>query len=682
MDHSFPLLTQRLKRQFQDSEECFSSFLRILDENPGSCDEVWLATDYGFPSLKKHEESARKLLSKAEALRKRGIKVSFQVSNTIGHGEYMSSMDCSGLVYENSPARRLVGHDGKVANYCFCWRGEYVRQYLLEQVRLYARYIQPYCVYVDDDFRAQNHFPVQYGCFCEDCLTAFGKRVGRQFDRESLVKELNEGDLAIREAYVAFLRESLSELLYEMFAVIHEESPETEGGLQHGLYGGYTGFGYEHLFDAIHKATGERPVHTRPGAGAYNDHDPNEQIEKCYELRCQNFMLPPTVKDIRPEIENLPCVVYGKSIPGTCMETSLHFAGGATSMSYAMVGTNEDILWHGKELAAMAAHRKYWENLAAINEETQDTGMTYYIPKDFWRCKMPKEAGDFAYGQVPFRGILSPSLLGFPLSFGDGGAGEGLPILLHEEVVPYLSKEDLRQLCTLPVLTSGEALDALFQKGYGEFFHARAVETPMSFYFSKYLPHPVNGEAAGKTWSQSFFYPTAYRIEDLAGDTEMLTVLGSTNPAAPVFYDSKEAPFGYGDALVKTALGATWAVFGQTPFHNVLSFDRRCQILTAAEHIAPLGLAAILRSPWQATVFARKTKEGRTLAVTLVNRSVGESDPLCLEVRRPAGKAAVLLLPHGERQILSTKELSEDRVEVEIPPIAPWNQATVVFRGK
>ena len=113
------MLTQRLGSSTQLDDAFIEDFIRIVKDNPGSCDEVWLATSYGFPPLSVHREMAQKLSVTADKLREAGLRVSLQISNTIGHGQYMAARDCSGLVYDGSPVRNIVGHDGTVSRYAF-----------------------------------------------------------------------------------------------------------------------------------------------------------------------------------------------------------------------------------------------------------------------------------------------------------------------------------------------------------------------------------------------------------------------------------------------------------------------------------------------------------------------------------------------------------------------------------
>lgn len=192
------MLTQRLGSETQKDPAFLAELIAAIQAHPGSCDEVWLATDYGFPSMETHRASAEALGKIAEKFRAIGVRVSLQLSNSLGHGQYMSARDCSGLVYEGSPAENMVGHRGERADYCFCWRGAHVREYVRQELSLYAAAVQPDTVWIDDDLRATNHFPVEYGCFCETCLAQFCARYGVEISREALVRAINRGEAVWR----------------------------------------------------------------------------------------------------------------------------------------------------------------------------------------------------------------------------------------------------------------------------------------------------------------------------------------------------------------------------------------------------------------------------------------------------------------------------------------------------
>ena len=64
------MLTQRLGSNTQKDPAYIDEFIRAVTAHPGCCDEVWLATDYGFPKLDTHRKAAEILAQQAEKLRK------------------------------------------------------------------------------------------------------------------------------------------------------------------------------------------------------------------------------------------------------------------------------------------------------------------------------------------------------------------------------------------------------------------------------------------------------------------------------------------------------------------------------------------------------------------------------------------------------------------------------------
>ena len=304
---------------------------------PGCFNTVWLNSAYGYPSMSTHKKTAKELAQMAKKFRNAGISVALQLSNTIGHGEYMSTRDCSGLVGENSPARKLVGHNGATSNYAFCWNDRFFRDYISEQVEVYVKEIQPDEIWIDDDLRATNHAPVDFGCFCDECLSDFNRKFGYTFQREELVEEFLHGSLEVREKYISYIREGLESFTEEICRAAVKYSPDIVISLQNCANGPYTGYGYKHFFAPMYHVTGHRPNY-RPGGGAYSDHNPNEIVKKCFFLEHQWTRLPEYVDGIYPEIENTPDTAMGKTMYGTAFEATLYLAAGATDISFAMLG--------------------------------------------------------------------------------------------------------------------------------------------------------------------------------------------------------------------------------------------------------------------------------------------------------------------------------------------------------
>lgn len=170
------------------------------------------------------------------------------------------------------------------------------------------------------------------------------------------------------------------------------------------------------------------------------------------------------MRDKLPEIESLPGVVYGKSIAGTCFETSLYLAGGNTGMTYAIMNyDNEPLEWHGEMLAAFSAHRPYWEKLhptAAIQ-----------LPAGWW-LPHPKQPGaPVPEGKAPplpgagNRQRPAMNWLGLGIPLASGGNPDAIR-LLHIQNAVRLSRAEIDALLAQPVICDGASLAYLTEQGY------------------------------------------------------------------------------------------------------------------------------------------------------------------------------------------------------------------------
>jgi len=403
------------------SEKCKGEYLeQLIDcakKYPNSVTGVWLSTKYGFPSLEVHKEYAKCLSQTAMRLREEGISVDLQLSNSIGHGAYMACVDCSGLVYEGSPVRQLVGHDGSVAEFCFCWNDETFRQYNKELIKYYISEIKPGEFWIDDDLRATNHDPVNFGCFCENCIAKFNKKHRYTFDRESLINEFLHGNINVRAQYIEQIRSDIASFTHELCQVVAKYSPDTVVSLQNGPNGHYTGYGYGHILDAMYNATGHAPNY-RPGAGAYQDHNPNEIIFKAYNLSRQCEMLPDYVKGLYPEIESIPHNAMGKTMAGVAFESTVYLASGMTDLSYAMLGDfYEPFSFFEEGFKLFSEHNAYWEKLSEISKNSKAAGICYAESKAIHLRKLAQSDDMYSFNEEYYRGADMLIRNGIPLTY-------------------------------------------------------------------------------------------------------------------------------------------------------------------------------------------------------------------------------------------------------------------------
>ena len=387
--------------------------LEAVAKYPDACDEVWFCMEFETLSEEAHRQSARAMKRAAERMRGLGVEVSVQ-GITIGHGDDFESGT------ENDALKptwgTMVDAWGRRAQTGHCPRQKAFLDYLSRVYGLYAEACRPACVWLDDDLRITHHAPARSICFCDTCLKAFNARHGSEWTRESLAQALdrNEGNGALRRAWIAFSQESLAGVTRTVARSVHSVSPTTRMGLQHANFHRQLeeGQDWNPIFDAMEEETGLAPA-SRPGNGFYNDHAPREMLSKGYDMARQIRRLKPSVGEIAAEVEGYRHCATGKSARGLCVESHLYLAMGATQLSYAILcAASEPMEWYADNyLKALSQWRPYLEEYAAFNRGTEPGGIDPYIsPLHALRDMEAGEpswgwsttgAGDYAFGLLP-----------------------------------------------------------------------------------------------------------------------------------------------------------------------------------------------------------------------------------------------------------------------------------------
>ena len=658
------------------NEQDLSSLLEHFRANPNCFNEVWLYTYYGYPKIETHKKNAESYARLVELLKKEGYTVSLQLSNSLGHGRLSMSNDFSGLIYEGSPVERMVGPDGASSDYCYCWRGTHFKSYVKQVLGTYAEVVKPTRFWVDDDFRAWNHNPVTFGCYCDNCIKSFNEKHGYSFTREELVEQIKFAeDKTVRGQYIEFIREGMSQMAREMGQAIHTVSPDTAFGYQHGAWGCYPGQGLGFVYDAMHESTGLAPA-SRPGGGAYYDHDPNEILKKGQEVSYQIALLPPYISRTYPEVESTPDVAFGKSPAGTAFETSHYFACGATDMSYAIIssGLTEPLEWYDNIFRLFSEQSGYWRAMSEVNKNTYPGGIRYFISSKSWSRSI--ERGQTIYDYNDER-VLALSLLqrdAFPITYHPA---EQELFFLYPDTAEVISAQELDMLKSKAVITDGESIDILQKRGFDFGFDVRKMTYSDSRVMQeRFCEHPVKPKHKD-VFSPAYFAPGRAVSTCLAKcpeDSEILGVYERVKQFPCVMDEIDGCPVA--DVVITTDRGGKWAILCNAPWKGVVPAYYRDYMLDVADYISGGRLCARILDPIQATLHVRKNKDGSVAAVSITNCTVGPTGEFRLAVRNAAGKKFRFMSQYDGTCEL-TAEHKDGADIITVPSITAWSVATI-----
>lgn len=671
------MLIQRLNNSLQKNPHFIDELIGHIKRHPGCCEEVWLSTEYGYPKRETHQLTAKVLTKTAALFRKNGIRVSLQVSNTLGHGQYMSSRDCSGLVFEGSDVKNMISYDGKTSEYSFCYNDRVFIDYIKSTLNEYAP-LHPDIVWFDDDLRFMWHDPVYCGCFCDQCIAKFNKLHGSDYDRERLVIDIMNKP-SVRKNYSDFMKESLGNFVEEICADFHKLSPESNFGHQNASITLATG-GNAYIFNRMKKVTGLSPAF-RPGGGAYNDARPGDILDKYVQISIGCAQLPEYVEYIAPEIENLPYTAYGsKSHCGTCFETSLYFAGGANRMSYAMLSENESMDYYAETLRMFSEHRKYWDMLVNLNRNTRQDGIGYVIPESSYGRNIESNESPTEYFSKWFdihhyyEQVSNLLSTGLAVSFGNKAAKVKL---LKSECAQCLTEKELEELLKEPCFCDAGAFIHLSKK-YDCFNASAVVVSPSEGHKLKmvYTKDCMLPDLIGKTNIKGFLFHEFVKIIPKNDDYIALTKFAA--PSEEPACSGEKYPFGIAECIVKTSRGGQWVIFGGNLWNPAINYDRKRFFEKLYEYLSGEKICVSISNKSPAVLLPRKNKDNKVSSVTILNASLDTLQPEII-IREPVGTKFFSIDESGIEYPLEALR-TDPGYKLTLNKIPPWNLKTIIVK--
>ncbi|MCE2615917.1 MAG: hypothetical protein ACTTJK_06055 [Phocaeicola sp.] len=584
-------------------------------------DVVWLAPkgddclDY---RLESHVGCADSMNILVNELRQLGLQVGIE-GLTIGHFDNPNSInkisygktDYRGIA---PPWKSAVGFLGEQTMIQSCPRQSDFLDFIGKYYALYAEKIHPDYIWLDDDFRLNNHQPATLICFCDTCINQFNKEVGGDYTLETLTKGLedNKDNGLLREQWRKFGQESLSGIVRSIGRSVHKVSPETHIGIENAFNRTLpvTGPSNNLSFDVIKEETGY-PAACRPGAGFYDDHEPRGMIAKAYELARQIRRLNSNVLEIPPEIECYHHTSSGKSPRGICLESMLYMAMGGNQLSYAIIGSaDEPMDWYASHyFKYLLDWRNDFKRYADFNYGTEPGGLDSYISPSILDRLKYKNTGkaDWEYYTWTLNNsgnmVNDLAVLGIPFS-PEGHYASGY--ILDKEAVETLSQEEMERFCAKGLILDEDG------------------------------------------WK-------IYQL--LGGDKEWKLVDAPSNIGNARFY--------------VTDKGGRLAVLPTYSAANV-NIKRRSELLAVADWVSFGKLPAIIETQAQMVAIPRIDKDNHLRSVLLLNCSISDQGETTIRLRGCSDKTKFIYHEHGKSDVTLTLKKDGQDILVTVPGVDDW----------
>ena len=368
-----PFCALRFGYRYTEPEK-WSEMRAALEKNRGTFDEVWFSTGVSFPALAWHEASARQCAVAAADLREMGVVPSIEIQTIIGHTDgILEEGDCSGQTWGT-----WVAADGTAAKRVACPHDPRLAAYFARVGELHAAW-KPGSMWIDDDVTLRNRVPMKdrskelLGCFCDRCLGDFVTKDGRAWTRAELADAIR-ADTAVARRWEDYQSGNFAALVGTVAAAVHRISPETVFGYQYGHSGRPA------IVKGIFDGCGI-PVRLRPGAGAYWDTYPHDQMVKAYELQELSAMMgrPDWIGARCPEIETCPRTFACRTPQGVILEAFENLALGMDflSMFVADARTDETTAFYADRLfPRLRAAQPFLKGYRDVNRGTVPCGLS------------------------------------------------------------------------------------------------------------------------------------------------------------------------------------------------------------------------------------------------------------------------------------------------------------------
>ena len=351
---------------------------------PGAfSDGIIIASFAGLKIGPKEVRDFEKQRAFIKRMKARGTEVQICISSSIGHKDEWTA---------DNDLPKMVGSDGKAAKTIACPRSARFVDYIRG---LFSRYAElgPTVIWIDDDFRMAHHPPVDFACFCDDCIARFAAETGVNMSRKELKAAiLNDtivGGVRVRAAWRKYSQRALNDLSGIIADAVHAVDDKIIIGFMCCNPEGqaYAAFDFKTLIARAKNRDGV--VWFRHGSGTYTDFTPYTDVN----IVSKNIAIGrycaategPGVVNLTEEV-TCPFNRRSKSLRITFLEAALNIGfAGADGVTYDAIKPNLDEQLRDDAIVADIHRRRgELERMRALIEGKRQLGVYPFYSPDIW----------------------------------------------------------------------------------------------------------------------------------------------------------------------------------------------------------------------------------------------------------------------------------------------------------
>jgi len=375
----------------------------------------------------------------------------------------------------------IVGENGVTDPMSPCPLCENFQKYLGEYYSFLATEINPIAIWIEDDWRLQNHDPsLRFGgCYCDIHMKRFSKRVGESVTREKLVEAiLAKGKPhPWREEWLQLCGESLQEPIKKIADKIYKSNPDVRLGAMTSSPDSYSteGRDWTVLMDNICQ---KNKYLIRPNMPPYTE--------------TPAITTPPTVTrhtianlskeaDIYPELENSPrCGVYSESHRYTNWQifNSLCFGSNGITINH-FDDTGMGTFFDRTLGVSIGKCDRLFNALNALNIDDRNArGVKVLFHPEIARSIHSKDESTMK-GLINKSTVWSPTFFILGISHGftrfiDDSSSSVYAV--GEQTLRCFSDSEILKLLSKRVLLDMTSVDIVLQRNLGEYLGVRKLE--------------------------------------------------------------------------------------------------------------------------------------------------------------------------------------------------------------